>query len=185
MKLNNLAAAFVLSLGMASTVAHAANEGHGKITFYGSIIDAACSIYPGDDDQRIPLGQVSTAALADGKTSTPVDFHIRLDNCALSEEEEGDDTSRAATAKAVKISFEGDYDEANNDLLGIVGTASGAGVVITDNANVPVTWGLPSDGQTLIEGLNSLDFYAHLKGNGATVVPGEFESIARFTLTYL
>lgn len=183
MKLNNLAAALVLSLGMASTVAHAANEGHGKITFSGSIIDAACSIYPGDDDQRIPLGQVSTAALAEGKTSTPVAFHIRLDNCALAEEEE--EITRATAAKAVKIAFEGDYDAADSDLLGIVGTASGAGVVITDNANVPVNWGIPSDGQTLIEGLNNLDFYAHLKGNGKTIVPGEFESIARFTLTYL
>lgn len=180
MKINNLAAAFILSVGMASTVAHAANEGHGKITFYGSIIDAACSIYPGDDDQHIPLGQVSTAALADGKTSTPVNFEIRLDNCALAEEEE--ETTRATAANAVQIAFEGDYD---GDLLGIVGTASGAGVVITDNANVPVTWGVPSAGQTLIEGLNTLSFHAHLKGNGETVVPGEFESFARFTLTYL
>jgi len=184
MKLNKLASVLLLTMGMATTAAHAANEGNGKITFYGSIIDAACSIYPGDDDQRIPLGQVAAQALENEGTSTPVQFSIRLDNCAVSEEGTKAPDVRAASANAVSVTFTGSSDAANNDLLGIVGTASGAGVVITDLANTPIALGTPSSLFTLNEGLNSLDFAAHLKGNGETIVTGEFESVANFALAY-
>lgn len=175
MKLNKLASVLLLTMGMATTAVHAANEGNGKITFYGSIIDAACSIYPGDDDQRIPLGQVSASALANEGTSTPVPFTIRLDNCDVSSEN---------AAKTVSVTFTGATDADNNKLLGIVGTASGAGVQITDTANKAIELGKPSELFTLNDGLNALDFYAHLQGSSKEIVTGEFESIANFALAY-
>ena len=43
MKLNKIMMAAVIAFG-ASSFAQAADQGHGKVTFTGSIIDAPCSI---------------------------------------------------------------------------------------------------------------------------------------------
>lgn len=43
MKLNKIMLATVLAFGV-SSLANAADQGHGKVTFTGSIIDAPCSL---------------------------------------------------------------------------------------------------------------------------------------------
>ncbi|VTR59918.1 Fimbria A protein precursor [Serratia fonticola] len=84
MKLNKIMMAAVIALGV-SSVAHAAvkDQGHGKVTFTGSIIDAPCSITPDSIDQTIELGQISKVALKDGGKSTPRNFSIDLENCEV------------------------------------------------------------------------------------------------------
>ena len=42
-----------------NALADDANQGSGKITFKGEVIDAPCSIAPGDEDQTINLGEVA------------------------------------------------------------------------------------------------------------------------------
>ena len=42
------------------------NQGSGKITFKGEVIDAPCSIAPGDEDQTINLGEVADTVLKSG-----------------------------------------------------------------------------------------------------------------------
>ncbi len=49
------------------------NQGSGKITFKGEVIDAPCSIAPGDEDQTINLGEVADTVLKSGQKSLPVD----------------------------------------------------------------------------------------------------------------
>lgn len=43
-------------------MANAADQGHGTVTFTGSIIDAPCSIAPESIDQTVNLGQISNVA---------------------------------------------------------------------------------------------------------------------------
>lgn len=70
MKLNKFMVA-AIALGFVSAANAAPKDaGHGTIEFYGSIIDAPCSIAPGDDNQRIPMGQIANVALKDGGKST-------------------------------------------------------------------------------------------------------------------
>ncbi|MFQ9948740.1 MAG: hypothetical protein ACLRXB_02160 [Escherichia coli] len=45
------------------------NQGSGKITFKGEVIDAPCSIAPGDD-QTINLGEVADTVLKSGRISS-------------------------------------------------------------------------------------------------------------------
>ncbi|MCN2539662.1 fimbrial protein, partial [Escherichia coli] len=52
------------------------NQGSGKITFKGEVIDAPCSIAPGDEDQTINLGEVADTVLKSGQKSLPVDVTI-------------------------------------------------------------------------------------------------------------
>ncbi|MBU5899673.1 fimbrial protein, partial [Vibrio cholerae O1] len=75
--------------------AQAADQGHGKVNFIGSIIDAPCSIAPESIDQTVDLGQVSNVALKNGGSSNPRSFDIKLEQC---------DTT---TLKSVSTTFTG------------------------------------------------------------------------------
>lgn len=170
----------VLAVAMASSLmaggANAASDqGSGTVTFTGSIIDAPCSITPDTVDQTVNLGEVSKAALeATNGTSTPQNFEIKLQQC---------DTT---TLKTVSATFTGAAATGNPDNLGITGTASGASIVLTDGAGTPVKLGSATAAQTLADGDNILNFSAYLEADGAsaTVVPGDFSSVASFTLSY-
>lgn len=81
MKLNKLALVLGLGLSVVAGSALAADQGHGTVKFVGSIIDAPCSITPDTENQTVPLGQISTAALKDGGRSNSRDFKISLENC--------------------------------------------------------------------------------------------------------
>ena len=72
-----------------STSVFAADMGHGKVNFKGSIIDAPCSISPDSIDQTVELGQISNMALVDGGKSSPRSFDIALENCDITALEKG------------------------------------------------------------------------------------------------
>ncbi|MFZ4835153.1 fimbrial protein [Rouxiella sp. Mn2063] len=164
-----------------------ADQGHGKINFTGSIIDAPCSIKPvGDKDgvQTVDLGSISNASLENGGTSAPQQFTISLENCSIK------------TAKTVKTTFDGAKSASGN--LGMTGTAKGASIVLTDGNSNIIELGKPTAGQQLSAGAQSADlvFSAYLKGDmgkdaegkdtdkGVDIVPGSFNSTANFTLSY-
>ncbi|OKP31388.1 MULTISPECIES: fimbrial protein [Serratia] len=171
MNFNKTIIATVLAFGVIST-ANAADQGHGTVTFNGTIIDAPCSITNDDAKQVVELGQISAAQLADGGTSIPKNFSIKLQSCTL------------AAMKTITATFTG---AAGADgRLGVTGTAQGASIALTDGANTVIKLGQASKPQSLQEGNNTLVFSAYLKGDGAaaTIKPGDFTSIADFTLAY-
>ncbi|HIE0647018.1 TPA: fimbrial protein [Serratia marcescens] len=176
MKMNKILLAMVMASGISAFAANAADtdQGSGSVTFVGSIIDAPCSIAPESSNQTVNLGQVSNVLLANAGSSTPRNFTIDLEKC---------DT---ATKKNVSITFGGSKDAVNDKLLGITGTAKGAGVVLTDGSGSRLELGTPSASRGLLSGENKLVFSAYLQGNSATgdVTPGEFTSVANFTLAY-
>ncbi len=192
MKLNVIASAFIMSLGLATTSVNAADAGAGTITFTGAIVDAPCSINPDSSDQEVDLGQVALSQLADNGVSKPQSFKINLENCAYLDDKGtggsngGDDNeSRALVAPSVKVQFGGSKAVADNDTwFGITGTASGAGVVITDAAGTPIPVGGSSAVRELLEGNNTLGFSAYLQGLGNEITIGEFEAVTDFALSY-
>lgn len=176
MKLNKLMLATVIAFASASVAHAASNQGSGKVTFTGEIIDAPCSVAPESVDQTVPMGQISSRILANQGKSSMQPFNIELKDCSIS------------TMKNVKVTFTGTPDPINSKLLVLSGTATGAGIVIYDNLHSKeVELGTATDGQGLNDGDNSLKFAAYLQGSSAssTVVPGDFTSVANFTLAYL
>ncbi|MEX9967601.1 MULTISPECIES: fimbrial protein [Providencia] len=177
MKMKTIAMATFMALGLASA-ANAADQGHGKVTFKGSIIDAPCSISPDSIDQTVELGQISNMALVDGGKSSPRIFDIALENCDV-----------ANLTKGVQLTFTGaaaSFDTTNKT-LGIVGTGAGAGVQITNGSGNVITLGTATPFQNIQDGNNTLRFSAYLMGNGgdiSTITPGDFSSVADFTLSY-
>ncbi|WP_145544381.1 fimbrial protein [Yersinia massiliensis] len=176
MKLTKLAIALGMSIAVMATAANAApkDEGQGTVTFNGSIIDSPFSITPDTIDQTVNLGQISNVILKDGGKSKPKNFQIKLENC---------DT---ATLKTVSTKFTSSHSTGNGDLLGITGTARGASIAITDGAGDVIKLGESGKAQTIQDGNNVLAFSAYLQGDGAssTIIPGEFQSIANFSLAY-
>lgn len=170
--------ALLVSMGLVGmNAANAADQGNGTVTFTGSIIDAPCSITPATADQTVDLGQVSSAALLDGGTSTPQNFQINLENCQVT----------AGTPSSVSVTFNGTADANDTTMLGLSGTASGAGIVIADQGNQQIDLGTASSATDLLAGDNTLQFSAWLKGESgasAAVTPGDFQSVANFTLAY-
>ncbi|BEM64739.1 fimbria A protein [Serratia marcescens] len=184
MKLNQIMLAAVMAFGV-SSLAHAAvkDQGHGKVTFNGSIIDAPCSISPDSIDQTVELGAISNVALKDGGKSTPRPFQIKLENCELTVD--ANDPSK--NNNKVSLTFSGSASDADSALLGITGTAKGAGIALTDGSGKKIKLGTASDARLLQNGSNTLSFSAYLQGSsasGAVIVPGEFQSVADFTLAY-
>lgn len=172
MKLNKLIVA--LGMVMAAGSANAADQGHGTITFTGSIIDSPCSITAESVNQTVELGQISNSALNQGLTSAPKEFSIELEQC---------DASKLTSGASV--AFTGATTGSNSEMLSITGTAKGAGIVITDRSGSPLKLdGTASATQEINDGSNKLTFAAYVQANGESVTPGDFSSTADFTLSY-
>lgn len=173
MKFNKIMLAAVMTLGTIS-MANAANQGSGTVTFKGSIIDAPCSIEPGSNDQTIKLGDIASAQLKNGGKSTPQDILIKLVGCDI------------GTAKNVTTTFSGTESAQAPGLLAMKGTARGASIAINDIDGKLLPLYKASKGQKIEDGQATLRFTAHLQGDGASsaVTPGEFNSVADFTLAY-
>jgi type 1 fimbria pilin len=180
MKLNKivLGLSLVLSAASFANAAEVGEAGSGTVTFTGSIIDSPCSIDPDTIDQTVNLGQISNVALLenDGKgTSTPKEFEIRLEKCDIS----------ALAKKTVSLTFTG-AEGGTKGMLGMTGTAKGASIAITDMASHVLPLGTASDAAALQNGTNTLRFSAYMQGDGASaaIIPGDFKSVANFTLAY-
>lgn len=174
MTLNKTMIAICMAMGIAS-FAHAGDakptdQGHGRVNFHGSIIDSPCSIDTKSVDQKIELGEISSSALENSGSSTPKPFQIMLKKCSIS------------TMKTVTTTFTGPAGQGGK--LGITGDASGAGIVLTDGAGTKIALDKATAPQTLGNGDNTLSFSAYVQGDGASVVPGEFNGVADFTLAY-
>lgn len=172
----------VLISGAMSASALAAEAGSGSVTFTGSIIEAACSIAPNSVDQTVELGAVASSQLADNGKSAPQTFEIELQNCDMSFE-----TEAGTPVKTVSATFTGGIsaNDTTSTQLAIVGSAAGAGVVITGSNGVPVKLdGSVSTAPVAIQnGKNILQYAAYLQGND-TVVPGDFTALTNYTLSY-
>lgn len=197
MKLKKIASVFALAFGMSFSAAHAEeiqNQGQGNITFHGYIVDAACSIGADSESQTVELGQVSIKQLEDKGVSRPQVFSIDLENCRMNEtteEVEGKDPVVTYTPPSVTVNFGGSAalnadGTSDPEKFGIMGTATGAGVVITDASGAIIPVGGTSEARELIEGNNTLGFAAYLQGlnSNKAITAGEFTSIVDFTLSY-
>ncbi|MHA6312521.1 MULTISPECIES: fimbrial protein [Pantoea] len=172
--------AMIMGMVLASGSVFAADQGHGTVQFKGEIIDAPCSITADTVEQTVDLGQVSSSVLAKGGKSSPKAFNIKLEDCTIT------------TQKTVTATFtgKGATFDTTSSLLALAGSAAGAGIAITDDNSSVIKLGTASTPYNLTTGTTEaeLRYSAYLQGaadNTATpIVPGEFTSVANFTLAY-
>ncbi|CAG9406789.1 Fimbria A protein [Providencia alcalifaciens] len=174
--------------GAIGTPAFATDAGKGIVTFTGSIIEAPCSIAPGDESQTIDLGQVSNVTLQEGKMSSAQPFEIHLQGCTLNATYTDKDGKEHTYNNMVEVKFEGTEwleNGTNTGLIQITGEASGAGVALMNKSGTKININSSTTERAYASGDNTLSFQAALQGqSGATVVPGSFRATTNFTLAY-
>jgi len=173
--------------GVVMSTSAFADQGHGKVTFKGEIIDAPCSISSDSIDQTVELGQIANSILAAGGSSTPKQFTIQLDDCVFAT----DPTTSAPLLDKVAITFSGASAGFNPELLGVTGLSGdvdNVGIQITDTKGTPINMGISTTQEhQLQEGSNTLQYSAYLTGANVGVenIPlGKFEGVTNFTLAY-
>lgn len=172
---NEIVLALATSAILVSGTVNAASSGHGTVTFTGSIISAPCSIAPETIDQTVNLGQISYKMLASDGMSPPRPFEIKLENCDVT----------ALADKTVTATFTGTESALRPGYLAIQGTASGASIAITADNGRNIALGQITPATVIQDNNNTLRFAAYLQGSHKErVLPGEFTSVANFTLAY-
>ena len=170
---------------MFSGSALADEQGSGKITFKGVVIDAPCSIAPDSVDKEVDLGQVTTAVINANKKSTPVAVDINLENCQL--DDPADETDTPITK--VDVTFTSAATDATDTSLMSNTYASGAqnvGVRLLDNAESNITLGAANE-VALLAGstTQTLHFKALMEvPTGKTATAGQVEATANYVLMY-
>lgn len=165
-----MGAAMVITSGTA--VAGTATDST-TVTFTGAITETPCSLDAASDKQEVPLGHIAAHSLENNGQSPSQQFQFQLKDCDVS------------TMSHVSVTFTGTPDSHDSSLLALGGgAASGAGIAIA-YGDSQVKLGEATAKQALVDGSNTLQFAAYLKGDGASAItPGDFTSISNVTFTY-
>lgn len=175
MKKNIIAFSAVAFVALSFSSAFAAA---GSVNFTGEILDAACTVDIGSQNQTVLLGKYNKSEFtAAGNTTAATQFDIVLKDCP-------------ATVSSAAIRFDGTPDASDSTLLAIDSTVAGAatGVAINlmtaDKAQLPLL-GSNSYSYTLSDTAdNTLNFYAQYKSTADTVTAGPANSVANFSVVY-
>ena len=148
----------------------------GRINFYGSITDSACTVINNmTNPLSVMMGNVSSKAFTGaGSTASATKFIIALKDCPKS-------------AKSATVKFDGTADSSVGTILALTqepGVAQGVGIQLMDNKNVVVPLYTASSAYPLQPGENSLAFVARYYATSSTVNAGFANATSTFTLNY-
>lgn len=170
----------ILSLAVISTLALSSSAFaiDGTIQFKGQIVDTPCVVSSSTQNFEVNMGQVKKSDLdgsAGRQAPTGTAFQIKLEDC---------DTTTYNTAN---ITFTGIGVAGQPDLLQTTlgsGAASGVGIKLYDYNSVQIPLNTASNGMTLVNGSNTLNFSAYYISTAAAVTTGYGNATADFTFTY-
>ena len=179
------AVAAAVVMGFAS-FANAAGTSTGTVTFTGTIEDSPCSIVIGDEHQTVNLGHIGTGSLLGGKSSSMVDFHIGLENCAFT-------TEKTMSTVFSATGNESTANAGNIALMGAKGEMQGSSIVLGNYKGTRIPLGTASTQDLTVDGAKvglanqTLNFKAWVKGDdaAASIDTGEFSSVVNFAISYL
>ncbi|MFK3695133.1 fimbrial protein [Serratia bockelmannii] len=158
-----------LSASAADTVA-----GWGRVNMQGSIIDTACAIAVESREQTIDMDVVPLADIIRDGQGRSKNFSIDLVNC-IAERPGKDDW------KQFQVTFDG---EADGELFGVNGEASGVALQIIDTAGNIATPGKSLPLMDIVPGDMRLNYTMKLVANNHALKSGDYFSSIRFKLDY-
>jgi type 1 fimbria pilin len=164
----------LFSLTSFSALAIGAIAGWGRVNMQGAIIDTACSIAVESRDQTIDMGTVPLADIIRDGQGHSKPFSIELVNCFFErQEKEG--------WKQFQVTFDGD---AEGDLFGVYGDASGVSLQVIDHYGNIALPGKPLPLMDIILGGRQLNYTMKLVANNHVLKSGNYFSSIRFKLEY-
>ncbi|MDM2734933.1 fimbrial protein [Citrobacter sp. Ct235] len=175
MKKNIIATAVAVTAVLSVSNAFAIS---GTVNFNGEILDAACTVDVGSQNQTVELGRYNKSEFTTaGNKTAATKFDIVLKNCPT-------------TVTSASVRFDGTPDAMNSTLLAVDSSVAGAatGVAIhlmtADKADLPLH-GSNGYRYTLTSTAdNILDFYAQYQSTVAAVTAGPANSVANFSVVY-
>lgn len=167
---------FTLSIFQPSTLASISWQGWGKVNMQGAIIDTACSISVNSRDQTIDMETVPVADIIRDGQGRRKAFSIELINCILERP-----SNNFSDWRQFQVTFDGD---AEGNLFGVHGTASGIALKITDEDDNIARPGDPLRPKEISTGNMQLKFNIRLVANSHTLKSGDYFSVIRFKLDY-
>ncbi|MDX6020479.1 type 1 fimbrial major subunit FimA [Scandinavium sp. V105_16] len=183
-KMKALSVALIATASFASAGAFAAASSTtvagGTVHFTGEVVDAACVVDTGSQEQTVELGQVKMADLAAaGDIANTKQFNITLDDCS---------TTAASTAA---VSFNGTVDATDPTALAVSSittpgnAATNVGIqILSDSKVITPNGGETSSPITLVDGTNVLPFNAQFVATGGAATAGAADADATFNITY-
>lgn len=182
-KLKALSIALLATASFASAGAFAAASGTtvagGTVHFTGEVVDAACVVDTGSQNQTVELGQVKMSDLATkGAVANTKQFNITLDECS---------TLAASTAA---VSFNGPVTAEDASALSVSSittpgnAATNVGIqILSDGTVITPNGGATGSKMTLVDGTNVLPFAAQFVATGIATA-GAADADATFNITY-
>ncbi|KKZ16527.1 fimbrial protein [Serratia marcescens] len=174
----------LIALSVGSAAAAVKNQGHGKVSLGGTIVETPCGIASDSLDQTVDFGLISmTDASQDGQSvliGSRRHFTIKLVNCELASQVKPDFIYRAAN-----VTFDGTADSRDPSLLGVYGEAQGVAIELLTDAGTPIPLGSTTADYQIVAGDNTLRFGVQLRLHPDKARAGGFSSLAKFTLSYL
>lgn len=166
--------------------------GHGTLHITGSVINAPCSIAPGDESIDVSLGQVANKILEAGagySATQPITIHLQ--NCDLASQSvpgTGGNTTVYPAYSKVVVKFAGSADATNTALYANTGTAQGVGIRLIDTmaGSVLLNANASSAEVGLTTGDNVLQFGARLERVAAStpVATGTVSADVTYAMEY-
>lgn len=142
----------------------------------GAIIETACAIAVESQEQSIDMDVMSLGEIIrDGKGRVKP-FTIELINCVVERQ-----NKKKTYWKKFQVTFDGD---AEGNLFGVRGEASGIALKITDQNNRLAQPGRPLALEDITLGNMKLNYNLHLVANQRVLKAGKFFSAIRFKLDY-
>lgn len=149
-------------------------QGWGRVNMQGAIIDTACAIAVESREQTIDMETVPLADIIRDGQGRSKPFSIKLVNCI---------TERPGKEgwKQFQVTFDGD---AEGELFGVRGDASGVALKITDATGNIAEPGIPLPMDNIIPGSMTLNYAMTLMANSHALKTGDYFSFVRFKLDY-
>jgi type 1 fimbria pilin len=155
----------------------APDQGHGKVSMQGSIIDTPCAIAIGSRDQAIELITLPLDQIIRDGAGPAKPFSIHLENCVLQPLTPG-----RQPWSNFRVTFDGAATD--GELFSLRGGVRGIGLEISDAQGNRILPGTTAQTGQLQPGAMRLDYSLRLVGNHQKLRAGAYSTTVRFKLDY-
>lgn len=166
-----------LSVCAVSQAAPIKNEGRGSVSVYGQILASACSIHTDDIRQEILFDAQSPRTFKNNAGLGEKNFSLRLTNCRLEKETQGE-------WESVSVTFDGEVVSGNPSLFSVNGDAHGIALRVMSKQGEQAFPGLPMNNIPLSQESNQLDYRLQVVPDGEPFEEGQWSGSLRFMVAY-